>query len=87
MLLSGVVSHSRQTMRSMNSSRYAQLFSEVAMKTMDSSNGMQRGENTTSLEKYLLLDENEKDLEIQRAVMRINKRIQEILYLIETDKQ
>jgi hypothetical protein len=40
----------------------------------------------TSLEKYLLMDEKEKDVEIQRAVDRLQRRIQEILYLLETDK-
>ncbi len=44
-------------------------------------------ESKTSPERYMLLNENEKDLEIQKAVLRINKRIQEILYLIETDKR
>ena len=40
----------------------------------------------TSLEKYLLMSEQEKDAEIQRAVARLQKRIQEILYLLETEK-
>lgn len=40
----------------------------------------------TSLEKYLLMSEQEKDAEIQRAVFRLQKRIQEILYLLEAEK-
>ncbi len=40
---------------------------------------------STNLEKYLRMNEREKDLEIQKAVSRLQKRIQEILYFIETD--
>ena len=32
------------------------------------------------------MDEKEKDLEIQKAVARLQKRIQEILYLLDTDR-
>ncbi len=39
-----------------------------------------------TLEKYLLMDEKEKDHEIQKAVARLQNRIQEILYLLDTDK-
>jgi len=45
-----------------------------------------RSENGASLERYLLMDEKEKDLEIQKAVARLQKRIQEILYLLDTDR-
>jgi hypothetical protein len=39
----------------------------------------------TSLEKYLRMNEKEKDLEIQKAVDRLQKRIQEILYALDSD--
>ena len=39
----------------------------------------------TNLEKYLRMNEHEKDTEIQKAVVRLQKRIQEILYVLETD--
>ena len=39
----------------------------------------------TNLEKYLRMNETEKDTEIQKAVVRLQKRIQEILYVLETD--
>lgn len=41
----------------------------------------------TSLEQYLRMDEKEKDAEIQKAVARLQKRIQEILYVLEADMQ
>ncbi len=47
---------------------------------------MQEEDKRTSLEKYLLMSEQEKDAETQRAVIRLQKRIQEILYLLETEK-
>ena len=47
---------------------------------------MEEENKRTSLEKYLLMSEQEKDAEIQRAVTRLQKRIQEILYLLETEK-
>jgi len=47
---------------------------------------MKTEEKRTSLEKYLLMSEQEKDAEIQRAVSRLQKRIQEILYLLEAEK-
>ncbi len=56
------------------------------MKSMENADGGYGDESRTSPEKYLLLDEKEKDIEIQKAVLRINKRIQEILYLIDADK-
>ena len=55
------------------------------MKTADEKNDKDRREGGTSLEKYLLMDEKEKDVEVQKAVVRLQKRIQEILYLLETD--
>jgi hypothetical protein len=45
-----------------------------------------KDDRRTSLEKYLLMTEQEKDAEIQRAVGRLQKRIQEILYLLEPEK-
>ena len=38
-------------------------------------------------EKYILMNEREKDMEIEKAVARLQKRIQEILYAIEIRKQ
>ena len=55
------------------------------MKTTDNIDNIQRGVRGTSLEKYLLMGEKEKDVEIQKAVARLQKRIQEILYLLEKD--
>lgn len=55
------------------------------MKTTDNIDNTQREMRGTSLEKYLLMDEKEKDIEIQKAVARLQKRIQEILYLLEKD--
>ncbi len=34
-------------------------------------------------EKYILMNEREKDMEIEKAVARLQKQIQEILYTIE----
>lgn len=53
---------------------------------MGRSHEKDRGDRATSLERYLLMDEKEKDIEIQRAVARLQKRIQEILYVLETEK-
>ena len=55
------------------------------MKTTDNIDNIQREIRGTSLEKYLLMGEKEKDIEIQKAVARLQKRIQEILYLLEKD--
>ncbi len=55
------------------------------MKTNDNIDNIQREVRGTSLEKYLLMGEKEKDVEIQKAVARLQKRIQEILYLLEKD--
>lgn len=38
-----------------------------------------------SVEDYLRLDENEKDIAIEKAVIRLQTRIQEILYLMESE--
>ena len=55
------------------------------MKTTDNIDNIRREMRGTSLEKYLLMGEKEKDVEIQKAVARLQKRIQEILYLLEKD--
>lgn len=55
------------------------------MKTTDNIDNIQREVRGTSLEKYLLMGEKEKDVEIQKAVARLQKRIQEILYLLDED--
>ncbi len=47
---------------------------------------MTKEDKRTSLEKYLIMSEQEKDAEIQRAVVRLQKRIQEILFLLENEK-
>jgi hypothetical protein len=46
---------------------------------------MKKEDKTISLEKYLLMTEQEKDAEIQKAVARLQKRIQEILYLLKAE--
>jgi hypothetical protein len=46
-----------------------------------------RDDLKASLERYLLMNEKEKDEEIQKAVVRLQKRVQEIIYLLETDLQ
>jgi hypothetical protein len=38
-------------------------------------------------DKYVLMNEREKDIEIEKAVARLQKRIQEILYTLEIKKQ
>jgi hypothetical protein len=43
--------------------------------------------DTITPEKYILMNEREKDMEIEKAVARLQKRIQEILYAIEIRKQ
>jgi hypothetical protein len=55
------------------------------MKRIDNINNRQGEIRGTSLEKYLQMDEKEKDVEIQKAVVRLQKRIQEILYILEKD--
>lgn len=56
------------------------------MKKADRTDDKERDDRGTSLERYLLMNEKEKDAEIQKAVFRLQKRIQEILYLMETEK-
>jgi len=46
---------------------------------------MKKEDKTISLGKYLLMSEQEKDAEIQKAVARLQKRIQEILYLLKAE--
>ncbi len=60
---------------------------EISMTTADGADDKGRGDRGTSLERYLQMDEKEKDVEIQKAVVRLQKRIQEILYFFETEKQ
>jgi hypothetical protein len=43
-----------------------------------------RHNDSPSVEDYLRMDEEEKDVAIQRAVMRLQTRIHEILYLMES---
>ena len=45
------------------------------------------GSSRTTFDQYLRMDEREKDAEIQKAIDRLQKRIQGILYMLETDKQ
>ena len=59
---------------------------EELMTTIDNIDNIRRENRGTSLENYLLMDEKEKDVEIQKAVARLQKRIQEILYLLEKDR-
>lgn len=40
-----------------------------------------------SLEQYLCMNEKEKDAEIQKAIGRLQQRIQEILYLLGPDTE
>lgn len=49
--------------------------------------GLDDKDAKTNLDQYLRMDEQEKDAEIQKAVARLQKRIQEILYMIETERQ
>ena len=44
-----------------------------------------RQNDRPSVEDYLRLDENEKDIAIEKAVIRLQTRIQEILYLMESE--
>ena len=46
---------------------------------------MKKEDKRISLEKYLLMSEQEKDAEVQKAVARLQTRIQEILYLLEVE--
>jgi hypothetical protein len=46
---------------------------------------MKSEDKRISLDKYLLMSEQEKDAETQKAVARLQKRIQEILYLLKVE--
>ena len=46
---------------------------------------MKKEDKKISLEKYLLMSEQEKDAETQKAVARLQKHIQEILYLLNIE--
>jgi len=41
--------------------------------------------DSPSVEDYLRMDEDEKDVAIQKAVIRLQTRIHEILYLMESE--
>lgn len=44
-----------------------------------------RRHSSPSIEEYMKMSEAEKDLAIQRAVMRLQTRIQEILFLLDRE--
>jgi hypothetical protein len=44
-----------------------------------------RHDDSPSIEDYLRMDEEEKDVAIQKAVIRLQTRIHEILYLMESE--
>lgn len=44
-----------------------------------------RHDGSPSAEDYLSMDEDEKDVAIQKAVIRLQTRIHEILYLMESE--
>lgn len=44
-----------------------------------------RHNDRPSIEDYLRMDEDEKDVAIQKAVIRLQTRIHEILYLMESE--
>jgi len=44
-----------------------------------------RHNDSPSVEDYLRMDEDEKDVAIQKAVIRLQTRIHEILYLMESE--
>lgn len=45
----------------------------------------QTQDGQTSLGKYLQMNEQEKDIEIQKAIVRLQRRIKEIMYILESD--
>ncbi len=47
--------------------------------------GKKRHDDSPSVEEYLCMDEAEKDVAIQKAVIRLQTRIHEILYLMESE--
>ena len=42
-------------------------------------------DDSPSVEEYLRMNERDKDIAVQRAVIRLQTRIQEILYLMENE--
>jgi hypothetical protein len=53
---------------------------------MEKERGKEKRHNDRpSVEDYLRLDENEKDIAIEKAVIRLQTRIHEILYLMESE--
>jgi hypothetical protein len=54
---------------------------------LDGTDEKNRDDRAASLEKYLGMKEHEKDAEIHNAVIRLQKRIQEILYTLESEQQ
>lgn len=47
--------------------------------------GKEKGQERPTIESYMRMSEREKDVEIQKAVTRLQNRISEILYLLETE--
>lgn len=45
----------------------------------------QPNDDGPSVEEYLRMNERDKDIAVQRAVIRLQTRIQEILYLMENE--
>lgn len=52
----------------------------------DKEGGKGKHPEPAPLDNYLQMDEKQKDAETQKAVLRLQKRIQEILYLLDVDK-
>jgi hypothetical protein len=53
---------------------------------MEKERGKKKRHNDgVSVEDYLRMDEDEKDVAIQKAVIRLQTRIHEILYLMESE--
>ncbi len=55
------------------------------MTKLDHISRVQSDDRHTSLEKYLSMNEREKDIEIQKAIDRLQRRIQTILYALDKD--
>ena len=55
------------------------------MTKIENVDDLRTNDRATSVDKYLRMNEREKDIEIQRAVDRLQKRIQAILYVIDKD--
>ncbi len=58
---------------------------EGSMGNPENTADRQSEHGTTSMETYLGMNEQEKDIEIQKAVDRLQKRIQAILYALDAD--